>query len=55
LFIIATIIFFNEFIQILKTLNLFDEESIKTIGIIAGLVSMDNLLSRTFLGINIFK
>ena len=55
LFIIITIILFNEFTQILKTLNLFKEENLRLIGILSFLLATNNLLSNRFLGINIFK
>lgn len=35
LFVIITIILFNEFTQLLKTMNLFTEKSINLIGIIS--------------------
>lgn len=54
-FAIITIIIFNELTQILKTLNLFKEESIKLIGFISFILATDNLLSQKFLGLNIFK
>jgi len=55
LFIIITIILFNEFTQILKTLNLFREENLRLIGILSFLLATNNLLSNKFLGLNIFK
>ena len=55
LFVIITIILFNEFAQVLKTMNLFTEKSINLIGIISLLLATDNLLSKKFLNVNIFK
>ena len=55
LFLIVTIILFNEFTQVLINLNVFTEKSTRLIGTISLLLAADNLLFTKFLGINIFK
>lgn len=55
LFIIITIILFNEFTQVLKTLNVFTEKSMGLIVLVSLFLATDNLLSNKFLGISIFK
>ncbi len=55
LFLIVTVILFNEFTQVLINLNVFTEKSTRLIGTISLLLAADNLLFTKFLGINIFK
>ncbi|MBU2639942.1 MAG: hypothetical protein KKG75_04535 [Nanoarchaeota archaeon] len=55
LFLLVVIIIFNELTQLLETLELFTQESIKLTGIISILLATDNMLSNRFLGLKIFS
>ena len=55
LFLMISVIVFNELVQILKTLDIFVQGSIRLIGMISVLLATDNLLSNKFLGLNLFK
>ncbi|MBI2499133.1 hypothetical protein HYV88_02730 [Candidatus Woesearchaeota archaeon] len=52
-FVMISIFIFNELVTILKTLSLFTDESIRNIGLIAVLLALNNLLSKSFFGIKI--
>ena len=52
-FVMISIFIFNELVTILKTLSLFTDESIRNIGLIAILLVLNNILSKSFFGIKI--
>ena len=52
-FVMISIFIFNELAAILKTLSLFTDESIRNIGLIAVLLALNNILSKSFFGIKI--
>ena len=55
IFILITVFIFNELSQILQTLGLFTDKVIKDIGIISAILAVDNVLSKSFLGLKLFN
>ena len=55
IFILITVFIFNELSQILQTLGLFNDKVIKDIGIISAILAVDNVLSKSFLGLKLFN